>query len=256
MTRLVGALSCFLVFSASAGGQQGRSESGFEWSRRMADGATITIRNGDGSIHVGESTSDRVEVRATKLRGSRASANDVTFDVSESRGLVTICTLYDRQRSCGDRNRVSRSSSVRVEYTVLIPRDIHVNVSTGRGDIDVERAGSAVTASTGAGRVFVATERGPVNVSSGSGDVDIRIQSASADAVVAAVTGSGLIRVSLPSDFNGEIDAQSENGTLRSDFDITLLGRIEPRHIRGTIGRGGPHIRLQTGNGRIELRKG
>jgi DUF4097 and DUF4098 domain-containing protein YvlB len=189
------------------------------------------------------------------VRGSRASANDVTFDVNDSRGGVTICTLYNRQQSCGDRSRASRSSSVRVDYTVLVPREIRVNVSTGRGDIDVERAGTAVTASTGAGRVFVATERGPVNVSTGSGDVDIRIQSASAEAGVAAVTGSGLIRVSLPWDFNGDIDTQSENGELRSDFDISLLGRIEPRHIRGTIGRGGPHIRLQTGNGRIELRK-
>ena len=255
MTRLAGALPFFLVFSASAGGQQGRSGAGFEWSRRMTDGATITVRNGDGSIHVGESTSDRVEVRATKVSGSRVAANDVTFDVNESRDGVTICTTYAGQRSCGDRNRASRSSTVRVEYTVRVPRDIRINVSTGRGDIDVERAGSAVIASTGAGRVFVATERGPVNVSSGSGDVDIRIQSTSTDAGVAAVTGSGLIRVSLPSDFNGEIDAQSENGTLRSVFDITLLGRIEARHIRGTIGRGGPHIRLQTANGRIELRK-
>jgi DUF4097 and DUF4098 domain-containing protein YvlB len=221
----------------------------------MAAGSTIAVRNSDGFIHVRESTSDRVEVRATKVRGSRGSVSDVAFDVDESRGGITICTLYDRQRSCSDRNRSSRSTSVRVEYTVLIPRDIRVDVSTGSGEIDVERAGSAVTAATGRGRVFVSTERGPVNVSSGSGDVDIRIQSASADADVAVVTGSGLIRVSLPSDFNGEIDAQSENGTLRSDFDITIFGRIEARHVRGTIGRGGSRIRLQTGNGRIELRK-
>jgi hypothetical protein len=255
MIRFFGALSFFLMCSASAGGQQGRGGSSFEWSKHLAAGSTITVRNGDGFIHVAESTSDKVEVRALKTRGPRASANDVTFDVDESRDGVTICTLYDGQRSCGDRRRSSRSTSVRAEYTVLVPRDIRVSVSTGRGEITVERVGSAVTASTGAGRVFVATERGPVNVSTGSGDVDIRIQSASADADVAVVTGSGLIRVSLPSDFNGEIDAQSENGALRSDFDITILGRIEARHVRGTIGRGGPRIRLQTGNGRIELRK-
>ena len=147
-----------------------------------------------------------------------------TFDVNESRDGVTICTLYTGQRSCGDTNSLeSVVASVRVEYTVLVPRDIRVNVSTGRGDIDVERAGSAVTASTGAGRVFVATERGPVNVSSGSGDIDVR------DSIVfrptpdvTAVTGNGLIRVALPPDFNGDIDAQSENGTFRTDFEITI----------------------------------
>jgi len=70
-----------------------------------------------------------------------------------------------------------------------------------------------------------------------------------------AVTGNGLIRVAVPPELNGDIDAQSENGTFRTDFEITILGRIDAHQIRGTIGRGGARIRLQTGNGRIELRK-
>ena len=216
---------------------------------------TITIRNGDGFIHVGESSSDRVEVRATKARVSRAAGNDVTFDVSESRGGAMICTLYNGQRSCGERTRSNRGASMRADYTVLVPRDIRVDIATGRGEITVDRAGSAVTASTGNGRVYVATERGPVNVSTGSGDVDVRIQSSPVDADVTVITGSGLIRVAVPSDFGGEVDAQSENGAFRTDFEITILGRIDAHHFRGTVGRGAARIRLQTGNGRIELRK-
>jgi len=254
MNPLVGAFVFCLACHATVNAQRGRGESGFEWTKRMAAGSTITIRNGDGFIHVGESSSDLVEVRATKTR-LRATQNDVAFDVDESRGGAMICTLYDRQRSCGERSRSSRNTSLRVEYTVLVPRDIRVDVSTGRGEISVERAGSAVTASTGIGRVFVTTERGPVNVSTGSGDVDVRIQSSPADADVTVTTGSGLIRVAVPTDFNGEVDARSENGTLRTDFEITILGRIDAHQIRGTIGRGGARIRLQTGNGRIELRK-
>jgi DUF4097 and DUF4098 domain-containing protein YvlB len=254
MTRFLGATVLCLVSSLAAGAQE-RNASGFEWSRRMPAGSTITIRNGDGFIHVGESSSDRVEVRATKTRASRAAVNDVTFDVSESRGGTMICTLYNGQRSCGERTRSNRGATMRADYTVLVPRDIRVDVGTGRGEITVERAGSAVTASTGNGRVFVATERGPVNVSTGSGDVDVRIRSSADDADVTVITGSGLIRVAVPSEFNGGVDAQSENGTFRSDFDITIVGRIDAHHIRGTIGRGGSRIRLQTGNGRIELRK-
>jgi DUF4097 and DUF4098 domain-containing protein YvlB len=256
MTRFPGALVLCVVWSASTAAQQGRGESGFEWSRRMPAGSTITIRNSDGVIRVDESRSDRVEVRATKVRGSRAAMSDVAFDVDESsRNGATICTLYNGQRACGERVRSSRVSSTRVEYTVLVPRDIRVNVGTGRGDVTVEHVGSAVDASTGSGRVYVSTERGPVNVSSGAGDIDVRIQSSAADADVTVVTGSGLIRVAVPADFNGDVDAQSGNGSLRSDFDITVFGRIDAQHIRGTIGRGGARIKLQTGNGRIELRK-
>jgi len=255
MSRILVASLLCLACSAPAAAQQGRGESGFEWSRRMAAGSTITIKNADGFIHVDESPSDRVEVRATKVRGPRASVNDVAFDVDESRAGATICTLYNGQRSCGERVRSNRVSSMRVEYTVLVPRDIRVNVGTGRGEVTVERVGSAVSASTGAGRVYVSTARGPVNVSTGAGDVDVRIQSSPADADVTAVTGSGLIRVAVPSDINADVDAESQNGSLRSDFEITIFGRIDAHHIRGTIGRGGSRIRLQTGNGRIELRK-
>lgn len=254
MTRFLGALILGLALF-SAGAQQRRGESGFDWSKRLPAGSTITVRNSDGFIHVGESSSDRVEVHATKVGGARAAATDVAFDVDESPGGATICTLYSGQRSCGDRARSNRAASVRVEYTVLVPRDIRVNVGTGRGEITVEHAGSAVTASTGNGRVYIVTERGPVNVSSGSGDIDVRVQSLPADADVTAVTGNGLIRVALPPDFNGDIDAQSENGTFRTDFELTIVGRMDAHHIRGTIGRGGSRIRLQTGNGRIELRK-
>lgn len=255
MTRFLGALA-LAACSLSAGAQQGRGESGLDWSKRLPSGSTITIQNGDGFIHVRESTSDRVEVHATKASGSRSALNDIAFDVDERRDGATICTLYGGQRSCGDRARSVRgSSSMRVEYTVLVPRDIRINVSTGRGEITVERVGSAVHASTGSGRVFVSTERGPVNVSSGSGDIDVRILSSSADADISAITGNGLIRASVPSEFGGNVDTQSENGTFRSDFEITILGRIDAHHIRGTIGHGSSRIRLQTGNGRIELRK-
>ena len=74
-----------------------------------------------------------------KSADARAAANDVAFDVDESPGGATICTLYSGQRTCGDRARSNRAASVRVEYTLFVPRDIRVNVGTGRGEITVER---------------------------------------------------------------------------------------------------------------------
>ena len=254
MTRLAGLIASLLC-ATSVAAQQARGGTIVVWSGRTSAGSTISILNGDGFIHVGESTSGRAEVRATRTRAARASGEDKTFDVEESGDRVTVCTLYLHQRTCRDRNTSKQTGSMRVDYTVLVPRDVRVDVATGRGEIIVDGAGATVTAATGMGRVFIATVRGPVNVSSGNGDVDVRVQSVSTDPSVNVVTGSGTIRVSVPADFGGSIDTQSGNGTLRSDFDITILGRIESNHVRGTIGRGSSRIHLQTGNGRIELRK-
>lgn len=46
------------------------------------------------------------------------------------------------------------------------------------------------------------------------------------------------------------------NGSVDSDFPITIQGRMQRRHLRGTIGSGGRSLELTTVNGGIELRKG
>jgi hypothetical protein len=242
------------ICASTSQAQQRRGSGDFEWAKRLASGSTIAIRNAQGFIHVSASSSELVEIRAVKTRRS-SSARDVAFDVDETNGRTTICTLSDGQRSCRERSGSSRGTYVRVDFTVYVPRDVRIDVATGNGEISVDRAGQSVSAATGNGRVFVATARGPVTVSTGNGDVDVRVASLPSGDDVAVTSGSGLIRVAVPADFGGQLDAQSGNGSLNSDFEITIFGRLEPQHIRGTIGRGSSRIKLLTGNGRIELRK-
>jgi DUF4097 and DUF4098 domain-containing protein YvlB len=275
--------------------QQGRDETTFSWAKQLAAGARVSIRNVNGPITVREATDNRVDVRATKIVESRGSAKDVSFDVNESGGDVEICTIYEQQGSCRDRNRnFSRNVRVRVEYTVLIPRSMRVDLSTGNGELSIVRAGADVSASTGNGRVTIGQTSGRVDVSSGNGDVrvdsangpvnvttgngrvfvttgqgevnantgvgaiDVRMLGSASETSSRGMTfnsGSGPIRVTLPADFNGRIDASTGNGSLRSDFEINVVGRLDAQHVRGTIGKGGPLLRLNTGNGTIELRK-
>lgn len=249
------------------------------------------IRNGDGPITVREAQGSRFEIRAVKRVRSRGKASDVAFDVREMGEQVEVCTLYGSQESCRDRNRTTGNVRVSVEYTVFVPKTARLRIATGNGQVAIERGGAEVSAttgngdvvigettgrvdvstgngnvqvdgangevsvSTGNGRVFVATAHGGVNASTGNGDIDVRIKGLPIERDMKFTTGSGGIRVGLPADFNGRIDASSGNGTLRSEFEISVLGRLDAHHVRGTIGRGGPLIRLVTGNGMLELRK-
>jgi hypothetical protein len=131
-----------------------------------------------------------------------------------------------------------------------------VRVSTGNGDVTVTAAKGAVRVSTGNGRVNVTTSEGPVEARTGNGDIDVSMSQLKAADDMTFSTGSGGVRVTLPSGYNGELDATTGNGELRSDFDLKIQGRMNPRHIRATIGDGGPRLRLTTGNGRLEVRKG
>jgi hypothetical protein len=137
----------------------------------------------------------------------------------------------------------------------VLNTDGAVRVSTGNGDVEVREAKGAVRVSTGNGRVTVTTAQGPVEARSGNGDIDVRMTALRPSEDMTFSTGSGDVRVTLPTDYNGELDATTGNGTISSDFDLKLEGRMSPRRVRATIGTGGARLRLATGNGGLELRK-
>lgn len=138
----------------------------------------------------------------------------------------------------------------------VLNTDGAVRVSTGNGDVQVREVKGAVRVSTGNGRVNVTTAQGPVEARSGNGDIDVRMTAVRPSEDMTFSTGSGDVRVTLPADYGGELDASTGNGSISSDFDLKLEGRMNPRRVRATIGAGGARLRLATGNGGLELRKG
>jgi DUF4097 and DUF4098 domain-containing protein YvlB len=155
------------------------------------------------------------------------------------------------ERVGGDVQATTGNGRVRVDGS-----EGSVHVTTGNGDVSVSGAKESVRVTTGNGRVSVVTGEGPVDARSGNGDIDVSMSSLRAKEDMAFHTGSGEVRVTLPAGYNGELDASTGNGELRSDFDLKIQGRMNPRHVRATIGDGGPLLRLTTGNGRLEVRKG
>jgi hypothetical protein len=45
------------------------------------------------------------------------------------------------------------------------------------------------------------------------------------------------------------------NGSITTDFPLTVQGKWGPRKAHGTIGGGGRELSLETVNGSVELRK-
>jgi hypothetical protein len=168
----------------------------------------------------------------------------VTVKVGTGNGAVSV------ERVGGDVNASTGNGRITVSGT-----DGLVRVSTGNGDVDVRDAKAAVRVSTGNGRVNVTTSVGPVDARTGNGDIDVHMTTLRSAENMGFHTGSGTVRVTLPANYNGDLDASTGNGDIRSEFDLKVQGRMSPRRVHATIGSGGPTLRLTTGNGRVELRK-
>jgi hypothetical protein len=130
---------------------------------------------------------------------------------------------------------------------------------TSNGTIHAQDVAGAFTARTSNGGIHVhlrETQEGkPIEVSSSNGGIELQLDSARGNDVIAS-TSNGRITLRLPAAINANLSASaSSNGSVRSDFDITVHGELSKHHIEGVIGSGGPKLQLTTSNGHIELLK-
>jgi DUF4097 and DUF4098 domain-containing protein YvlB len=68
-------------------------------------------------------------------------------------------------------------------------------------------------------------------------------------------TVNGNIVIEMPDPLNAEVSASTVNGSMSTDWPLTITGKWGPRHMKGRIGTGGRDLQLSTVNGDIELRK-
>jgi hypothetical protein len=198
----------------------------------------------DGEELFGDFRDGRIKVRYTidLPKGMRFRASTGSGDI------IVMQSAADVDVSTGSGDVVVRES------------ESGVTATTGSGDVTVAAANGAVRASTGNGDVLVMTSLGPVNASSGNGSVDVQmgfLPSMPDNASMSITSGNGKVKVTLPGDFNGQLDASTGNGDVKSEFDVRgSSGRGDSR-LRGAIGSGnGPLVRIHSGNGSLTIRKG
>ena len=235
----------------------------FTWSGRIPQGRWIMVRNLNGPIEVSATSGDRVEVTATR-RTSRGDPNYVRFEVQKfgaSEEDVLICALWGNEATCNEDgyrsrgDRGSRTHSVNVSFRVRVPRGVRVAAYGVNGEVRVEGVNSEVDAGSVNGSVFVATHGGPVSASTVNGSVRASMGRFDLKSDLRFSSVNGTVIAEFAEDLDADVDLSTVNGRFLTDFPVTISGRIDPRHLRASIGKGGPRIKLSTVNGNVELRK-
>lgn len=240
----------------------------FGWTGAAAAGSWLRLRNVNGSVRVEGTSGGQVEVRATK-RWRRGNPEDVEIRVTRygpGGANVLVCAIW-RDAECdengyrGNGGRRGRGDDdddddVSVDFVVRVPRAVNVAPGTVNGSVTVADVAGEVRASAVNGAVAASSLGGPVSASTVNGDVDVRMARLSGqDLTFNTVNGS--VTVALPEQLDAEIELRTVNGSLRTDYPLTIAGgRVNPRRIDATVGRGGPRLRFSTVNGSVTLRRG
>jgi hypothetical protein len=233
----------------------------FKWSGKIPAGAWLKVANMNGSINVQQASGDVAEITGDK-DWHRGDPKDVRFAVVKDGDNITVCALWGEESTCDARGAHYHHhgwdgdhNDVNVKFTVKLPKGVKLDASTVNGSLDVSGATGEVEASTVNGRVDVATGGGPVNATTVNGSIRVSMQAAPGNSDLRFKTVNGSIVVTVPANLSAELEMETVNGSLTSDFPLTITGKVNPRHLRATIGSGGRHVELTTVNGSVELRK-
>ncbi len=158
-------------------------------------------------------------IRANGLKGDvEAHTSNGAVELQDFRGSAVVQTSNGSVKADGLRGRVS--------------------ASTSNGTIDVTVAdpepGQSIKLNTSNGRVNLAMAAWKNN-----------------DIIVS--TNNSSITVRLPDKPNARVKASTSNGSIQSDFDVSIQGAMNKHHLDGVMGSGGALLDLTSSNGAIRI---
>jgi len=142
------------------------------------------------------------------------------------------------------------------------------------GDLEVENIAGDAFIKAVSGNIGVTRIKGSVEADAVSGDIELRDVSEAQSVDVKTVSGnvtyagsikaggryelkthSGDVVMHIPADAGFDFEANTFSGSIDSDFEITASGKISPKEIRGTVGKGGATVVLKSFSGNVDLKK-
>ena len=242
----MGAPACNLQFSTGV-------EAKDTWTRtyKVKEGATVELREPNGRIRVEAGDGDEVVVNATKVvkgpseEAAKAALADVIIKEVATADRVEIDSTSS---SAGISFRLSR----RVDYDVRMPRTGQLTIKSTNGEIRVIAiAGFGKIEAVNGDIELTGMEKG-VDVDAVNGRVQVEM-AAIGDGGVRCKTTNGQIILTLPASAKATLAARVTNGVVHTENLTVQSTESSHRRLDGTIGGGGPEIRLDTMNGEVRI---
>lgn len=247
-----------VTFTVPAAQTQDRRAADLEWSWDLAPGATLEVRGINGGITVRGASGRRARLTAEKTAGRRCDPDEVRIEVSEDRRGVVVCALYPSRRgeNVCERDHLESSNDncdVEVEFVVEVPAGVRFVGRTVNGGVLATDLAAPLELHTVNGSIRLDTSEW-ATARTVNGTIHASIGIASWDEPVELETVNGNIEVELPADVAADLHGTFLNGSVQSDFPVSVRGKHGPRRVSGTLGRGGSTLDLATLNGNLVLR--
>ncbi len=248
-----------LALSLLVAGGVSASAADFTWHGKVAAGKGVEVEGLNGRIRATLSAGDEVTVTASK-HGTKSDPAEVDVRLVEHGDGVTICSVYPapagrttNECAPGEGGRMGTDNNdVAVDYEIGIPKGVRFKAHNVNGSIEAEGMTAAVDVRTVNGALRLTTA-GAVVGKTVNGAIDVTVNGLGGDVRLETVNGAATL--ALPASVNASIEGQTVHGVIASDFPWSIEGHHVGKHVRGSLGSGGPVISVRSVNGALTFRK-
>lgn len=227
-------------------------------SRQDGDKVELIARmTGHWGISLGWGHNSRklhIEVRMPQQGDLQVHTGDGAVEASSLNGNLTIDTHDGSVKASGLSGTVDLHTGDGAIAVDTLKGDIRLR--TGDGGIEARDLDGKVEADSGDGHVRLTGRFEALNVKTGDGSVNTQVLPGSKMAASWTLrTGDGSVDISLPGDFQADIDATTGDGHISLGVPVTVEGTFSRSEVRGKMNGGGQTLMIHTGDGSIRLSK-
>jgi hypothetical protein len=269
---------CFAQITAKA--QEYKEHISKEYS--VKPGSVVAVYNIAGFIKVEGYSGDKVIIEIDETMKARDAAElekgkkefKLGFDQKADSVIAYTAAPYDtRPHTYGYNNDdgENRHYSVKLEYTLKVPFNVNLRVSTvNGGNIDVKDVTGSLKVNNVNGPITITNAKGTTDARTVNGGITVNYLAIPPDASNYS-TINGKLEITYPANFAANLQFKSMNGEFFTDFPNTeflptQVIKTESKKADGTIykldkttqvklGAGGKLFKFETLNGNIYIKK-
>jgi DUF4097 and DUF4098 domain-containing protein YvlB len=207
-------------------------------------GGTVSLKNVNGDVTIHGWDKNEVDLKATK-RGPADKLDLVEIQMDSTPQRLAVETKYPRFHN---------NSNVSVTYELSVPKSALLDaISNVNGGVDISEIEGRMRINTVNGSADITGSKSNIEAHTVNGNITAKWTEFPKQGEVQMQTVNGGLELHLPGSVNADIEASSLNGSIRTDYPITVESGFISRKLHGKIGAGGAAINLKTVNGTIEI---
>ena len=227
----------------------------FEQSYPITANGRVSVSNVNGSVVVEGWDKNEVRLEATKIADSKEALAEVEIKVDSRADAFSVEADYGNWRRDRGEKGWKNHSKLEVQFRLMVPRTAVLDeVETVNGSVTVSNFVNVTKISAVNGNVQASNLRGAANLSTVNGEVTADFDRLETGTKINLSTVNGRVNLTLPSDANATIRADSLNGSITNDFGLPVRkGQYVGRDLYGKVGSGEVQIRLNSVNGGLAI---